>query len=57
MAGITRSKITRLLSWRMAFVTNAVRINTCGNSLAEATRHQNMTRQASCLRFGRFNAL
>jgi hypothetical protein len=41
----------------MAFVTNAMRIETCGNSLAEAARHQNMTGQAFCLRFGGFNSL
>jgi hypothetical protein len=57
VAGITRGKITRLLSWRMALVTNAMRIKTCGNSLAEAARHQNMTGQAFYLRFGGFNSL
>jgi hypothetical protein len=57
VAGITRGKITRLLSWRMALVTNAMRIKTCGNSLPEAARHQNMTSGASSLWFGGFNSV
>jgi len=57
VAGITRGKITRLLSWRMAPVTNAVRMETCGNSLPEAARDQNMTSGASSLWFGGFNSV